>query len=317
MSTIFSEVGLIMQKLAILLFFSVTSVFITSCRGGAADSATVFDANTELAQQVGDSMSSVDESAGGSGNFAMMNEIKSAESSIAFFSPTRSPSKIKLLSESVSTAFAASCFGTGFSTCSSNTVSRNFSNCTLGSATFSGTVAFSYSGTTAATCKLSVATDAVTRNPNFTISTSYGSVTASKTGTAGQTLTYVSGTAASKVLSLTSDGLRRVVTVDGSTKSDITSLTTSAITVTGSDRTTRVMNGGTLRLQNNLTTERCDLVPSAVTWSGTCTCATSGSWAGTCDTKGAFNLAITGCGTANLTVGTETKAVTLTRCSGS
>lgn len=307
-----------MTKIIILFFVLSTSVsFLSSCRGVSTDEATAFDVNSELAQQVGDSMSSVDESSGSSGNFAMMNQIKSAESSIAVFSPVKSPSKIKLLSEAISNAYATSCFGTGFSACTSSSITRNFSSCTVGTAIFSGTITLAFNGTNAATCKLSGATDAVTRSPNFTISTRYGSVAASKTGTAGQTLSYVSGATSTKVFNLTSDGLRRVVTIDGVTKSDITTLTTSAITVTGSDRTNRIMNGGTFRLQNNLTTERCDLVPSAVTWSGTCTCATSGSWSGTCDTKGTFTLAITGCGTANLTVGTETKAVTLTRCSGS
>ncbi len=299
------------QKI-ILILVSVSAFFITSCRPNSQ--VTEFNTNTEMAQQVGDAMSSVDESAGSSGSFAWLKEVSAAQKSIAQTEGNKGKS---LFSKIIPEANAVSCFSYGFTSCTSNAITRTFNNCALGAATFSGTVVLSFAGPTAATCKLSTASDAVTRNPNFTISAGTGTISIAKAGTNGQTMTYVSGSTTNKVFSLTSDGIRRTVTIDGTLKHDVTTSTTSAITVTGSDRVNRVMNGGTFRLQNNISGERCDISPSVVTWSGTCTCATSGHWSGTCETKGAFNLAITGCGTATLTIGSETTDVTLNRCSGS
>jgi hypothetical protein len=294
----------------------------SSCRPVAEEAVVSFDVNTELAQQLGDVMTSIDESAGSSGNYASIHhEIKAAHQSIARFSPQSEPSKfnrqLNLFASALPQAVAASCFGSGFSTCSAGVITRNFSQCTVGSSTFAGSVTLNFSGPTVGTCKLSSATDTVKRNPNFTITNSVGSIAVSKTGTDGQVMTYTSGAGTNKVFSLTNDGIRRVITVGTEIKHNVVTSITSAVTVTGSDRASRIMNGGSIRLQNALTFERCDIAPSAVTWSGTCSCATSGSWSGSCETKGAFILAITGCGTANLTVGAETKAVTLSQCSGS
>jgi len=311
----------------IRLVISVSAlIFMSSCRGPVVSDPTVFATNVELAQQVGDSMSSVDEASGSVGNFALMKEInaieKSAEKSIALFEnkKTKTPRNFLFSSELnpfiITPANAITCFGNGFSACSSSAITRTFNNCTVGAATFSGSVNMTFSGPTAPTCKLQAAGDTVVRNPAFTISLGSANISVSKTGVNGQTLSWVSGAVANKVFSLANDGIRRTLSIASVLKYDVTTLITSPITVTGSDRTNRIMNGGTLRLQNNLTTEQCDIVPSNVTWvGGTCTCATSGSWSGTCQTRGAFTMTITGCGTANLTIGTETSAVTLNRCS--
>lgn len=289
---------------------------IISCRP-VAEVAAEFNTNTELAEQVGDTMSSVDDAAGSLGTFAWSKQIQSAQKSIASYQQPKTISKLELLSKSLPMANAASCFGNGFSACSGGVITRNFNNCMLGSASYSGTVTLTYAGPTSATCKLSAASDTVTRDPNFQVATAVGTVVVAKTGTNGQMMSYVSGSGTTKVFSMTNDGVRRTITVNTVLMYDVTTATTTAVTVTGSDRTNRVLNGGTIRFQNNLTTEQCDISPSAVTWSGTCTCATSGTWTGTCQTKGAFTMAITGCGTANLTIGTETKAVTMNQCSGS
>lgn len=313
-----------MQKIVFLFFILTSAIFLSSCRSVDGETETTVSTNSEMAQQLGDVMSSIDEASGSAGSFAWMNQIQSAEKSMIAFASEEKSSKVKFIDYILPKAIASSCFGSGFSACTANTITRDFNDCTLGAATLSGSVALTFSGPTQATCKLSASSDQVTRNPNFTISTSGASVSVTKTTANGEVLTYVSGTGINKVLSLSNDGIRRVITSGSTTLYDVTTSTLNSlsdstpITVTGSDRSNRVLSGGTLRLQNNLGAgERCHISPSAVTWSGgTCTCATSGTWSGTCETQGAFTLSLTGCGTGNLTVGTETAAVTFTRCLG-
>lgn len=314
-----------MQNKCFIFVLIVISIFMTSCRS-VGDDATAISTNEEMAQQIGDVMSSVDEAAGTGGSFAWMNQIEASRKSLFAFQKKSMPSKTNFLQLVVpSAAVAATCFGNGFSTCTANSITRTFNSCTLGSATFTGSVALAFTGPTQATCKLAVSGDVMKRTPSFSVSYNSASIAVSKSGTNGESLTYVSNTGANKVLSLANDGLRRVVTVDSVVMYDTTTSTfnssgvSAPITITGSDRTNRILSGGTIRLQNNLSGgERCHISPSAVTWSGgTCTCATSGTWTGTCENKGAFTLSITGCGTANLTVGTETTSVSLNRCLGS
>lgn len=313
-----------MQKKLVIFVLMIISIFMTSCRS-ASDDADAVSTNGEMAQQIGDVMSSVDEAAGTGGSFAWINEIEASKQSLFAFQKKSVPSKKQLLQLAVpSEAVAATCFGNGFSTCTANSITRTFNSCTLGTATFTGSVGLAFTGPTQATCKLAASGDVMKRNPNFSVSYNSASIAVTKSGTNGETLTYVSNTGANKVLTLANDGLRRVVTVDSVVMYDMTTSTLNSsgvsapITVTGSDRTNRILNGGTIRLQNNLSgSERCHISPSAVTWSGgTCTCATSGTWTGTCEIKGGFTLSITGCGTANLTVGTETTNVSLNRCLG-
>ena len=97
---------------------------------------------------------------------------------------------------------------------------------------------------------------------------------------------------------------------------DYTSQTTSAITVTGTGRSSRTMSGGSLRVTNNLTAVTCDYVPTDVAWSTTCNCATSGTWSGTYSDGKSASIAITGCGTANVTLASDTQAVVFDRCYG-
>lgn len=297
-----------------ILLTLVVGLFV-SCRGKNDENNSTTDLTSELAQQVGDAMAGIDESAGSSGSFAM-NEFNSSYQTL--IAHADKPSFLKQISL-IDKAYAVSCYGFGFGSCSAGTITRNFSGCTIGSSTVSGSTTLSYSR---ATCRLDSASDTVTRNPSYTMTTESGfSLSVSKllTGGDGQKLTLTSGTGVSKVFSMTNDGIRRVISYNGKTLFDMTTTITSAITVTGSGRT-RALSGGTLRLQNNLTTEQCDISPSAttpVTWSSGCTCAASGIWTGSCQNSGAYTLEITGCGTATLTVGSTSKNVTLSRCSGS
>jgi hypothetical protein len=114
-------------------------------------------------------------------------------------------------------------------------------------------------------------------------------------------------------------GMERVATrPNGQKLFDISSSTTQAIGVTGLNRATRVMNGGTLQVVHNLRKYTVDLTPSNVTWNGTCNCAVSGSWSGTASgsVNGAFAVDITGCGTATVSVNGNSQPVDLDRCAG-
>lgn len=173
----------------------------------------------------------------------------------------------------------------------------------MGGGTFNGTVTLTWGGTSS-NCVLQNPGDTITRVPNFTVTgRRNATLTVSKTGANGHRLTWDSGVNASKVFKFTNDGIRRVFTgPSGTVLFDLTTTTTSQITVTGTARTSRVMNGGTLRVTNNVSGVTCDFSPSSVSWSAACS-----------DGKTSV-LTHTGCGTANFTLGSTSTAVTLDRC---
>lgn len=282
--------------------------FLLGCRGKDETTDFAVETGSELAQQVSDVMSGVDESAGSTGSYAMMNDV----SEVKYFA-SRIPVNFLDKVFTGSKAFAQSCFGFGFSTCSGSQIVRDFASCTVGQVTFTGTVTLGFSNNL---CRLDNVNDTVSRNPNYTMTHSSGySLSVAKVNTTGQLLTLASGTGSNKVFSLANDGVRRTLVRDGKTLYDVTTLITSAISVTGSSRSNRILNGGTVRLQNNLTSEQCDIVPAAVTWTAGCTCATSGVWEGTCQQKGSYKLTIKSCGTAHLEFDGVAKDITLSRCS--
>ncbi len=97
---------------------------------------------------------------------------------------------------------------------------------------------------------------------------------------------------------------------------DFTTTTTAEITVTGTKRSNRVLDGGELKVVNNRTDASCTFTPDNVKWSSTCNCATSGSWSGTCSNGTDVDLEITGCGTGDLTIEGDTFEVKFDHCIG-
>lgn len=281
-------------------FLAITAVsvsvfcFATACSPGGGSSGgpgrsgeISVDVNDENAQQIGDAMASIDEAGGAMG-------------ALAFDSAPMIPSQ--------------SCMGYGYGACTGNTITRVFNGCSVGSSKHSGTVGLTWTGSSA-NCTLGAPGDSIRRVPNFSITGSKGgTLKVSKTGSNGQTLTWTGGSGANKAFDFTNDGINRKITFGGTTYYDVTSQTSSTIVVSGSDRSGRVMSGGTLRLTNNLSGGICDISPSNVTWEPGCNCATSGTWSGNCGGQ-AFSVALNGCGSAMLTVGTSTQAVTFDRCS--
>jgi hypothetical protein len=224
----------------------------------------------------------------------------------------------------IPSAWAESCvLAATFQPCSPlRTITRNFGGCTIGSSTLTGTVSLAWSGTgfgcslTPATAELST----VTRKPEFTLTTRSGATLNVKLTTSavfGQKLTYVSGSGSTAVFHFSSDGIRTTLKdATGFLVSDLTSQTSSDLIITGSSRVPRILSGGTLRIANNVNNVSCDFTPSAIAWSGTCNCPTSGSWSGTCSNGPSATLMLTGCGSAILTSGASSQSVNFDRCYG-
>jgi hypothetical protein len=301
------------MKYKILLLLCVTLVF--GCRRNSDDASAEIE---ETAQQIGDVMASVDEAGDSSGNIASLEN--SMQKTFERHAPEEIPHPSMVASIVIPKAEAASCFTSGatYSSCSSSTDGtrvRTFNNCSIGTASLSGDVTFVWSGG-ASNCRISAASQQVERKPNFILTGRRGAtLTVSTPGANGQVLAYQSGTAANRVFQFTNGGIKRKFTAGGNTLFDNTTTTTSAITITGSDRNNRVMNGGTLRVTNNLTSVTCDYTPTNVTWAGTsCNCPTSGSWSGTCSNGRTTTLNITGCGMGTYTEGSDTITVAFDRC---
>ncbi|WP_413289358.1 hypothetical protein [Bdellovibrio sp. HCB337] len=295
-------------------YILVLGLIVSACSKKAEDSETISD---ELAQNVGDMMAGVDESGGSNGTLAFRSEVSGAERILAKHAPADLRWRT-VLAKVLPEARATSCYGYGFGACTSSTITRNFNSCTIGSATVTGDVDITWAGTGVTTCALNQSGNTITRDPNFTVTGPYGGAFhVAKTATIGQRITWASGTGTTKAFNFSNDGIRRWVTTPGGTTIyDYTTTTTSDITVTGTLRSNRVMNGGTLRVTNNLTSATCDISPSNVNWSSGCTCASSGSWSGTCSDGSSVSLSITSCGSGTLTIGSTSRGVSFDRCTG-
>lgn len=279
----------VMKKLVlfyVVVLSAILSSFVfTSCVGAqSADSEIVY--STELAQQVGDFMAMLDEASGAStGTYNFVQSL--------------------------------GCAGTGLSACSNSTIIKNYAGCSSNGSTIEGSLTLLYTGTNSGTCQLNTVGDNVDVIPAFNHRTPENNLfEENKIGTYGLRIAYASGSGASRNFTVTAQGVRRIYKLDGTTKYDVSTFVPTAMTLQKPDRANRTLaSAGTLRFQNSLTGEQCDLVPNAITWSATCTCAVSGSWSGTCQQTGTFNLTLNGCGQATVSLGAEEpKAIQLTRC---
>ncbi|HUP58234.1 MAG TPA: hypothetical protein VM598_12325, partial [Bdellovibrionota bacterium] len=242
-----------MKKLTLILMTSALACSCSQAGGG--------DPEDEVAQAIGDQMAAADEVGGSTGTYARLDEISAGRRALA----RRLGETPSLVERLVPSAQAVTCLSSpGFGTCTSNVITRTFGGCTVLGATFDGTVTFTWGGGAAA-CSMSAQNHTVARAPNFTITGRRGGTfTASTVGTNGQMLTK--GAAAGE-FSFTNDGIRRkLVDSFGGTVADFTTQTTAAMAITGTSRAGRLLDGGTLRVTNNLTTVTCDFTPVNVTW---------------------------------------------------
>jgi hypothetical protein len=277
----------LMKKQSLIFSLSSTALLsacllFSGCKvenNAAADSYV--DGTAEVARQLSDVMASVDEMGGSSGTISIM----------------------------------ASCYGSGFGACSGgNTVTRNFSNCTTSSYTFNGSVSLIWGGNSN-NCTMLGTGGSITRTPNYTSTGGRnGQLSVFQNGASGEVLTWVSGSSP-KVFSYYNGGIRRTVGSGGTIYYDVTMSTQGDVTVTGQDRSGRVMNGGMIQVLNNISGAICTISPQNVTWAdANCTCASQGSWQGTCSNGSLFRMDLLGCGNAQLTVGNYSESVQLDRC---
>ena len=307
------------MKLKLLLLVSLAFAF--GCKQAPADASDVTDIE-ETAQQVGDVMASVDEAGGNTGTIAKLENFRSKKTFDRFAPgnfPQESVFATLLLPKSEATA-CSSGFG-GYGSCVGHTMVRSFNGCTIGTAVLSGDVTLSWNGS-GTVCTLGNGTpqagDNITRSPNFTLTgRRNATLSVTKSGSVGQTLTYVSGSGSTAVFNFTNDGIRRKFSSGATILFDETTTVVSAtsISITGNSRSNRVMSGGFLTVTNNLNSVICNFSPSNVTWnSSSCNCPTQGTWSGSCSNGKSTSLVLNGCGTANYSEGTTTTPVTFDRC---
>ena len=275
-------------------------------------SSTTTNEVIELGNDVSDVASSVDESGGSTGNLAF---VERAQKSFARLVPAEF-SKSGFNFHWIADAQAAICSSAIFGACTANSVVRNYAGCTVDTSTFTGTVAITWGGASIA-CHPAASGDTITRVPSFQITGPQGSTySVTNVGAVGQQIRLTNFAAsATRTQTFTSDGIRRIVTSStGTTLYDTTQSTTAPITITGTTRTNRTMNGGTVRIQNNLTGTTCDFSPTLVSWTGGCNCPTSGSWAGTCTDGRTSTILMTACGFGTVTLASGSEDVHFDRC---
>ncbi len=306
-----------------LIYFAFIVLLVQACKkSDTEDSTYSVDTTNESAQQVGDVSASVDE-AGGNTNGSITTaalEIESAKKSFARLSGEEL-NTAKISSLFLPEAQAALCKDVAFGACVSTTTGRrvrDFASCTTGGGgVITGDVALTFSNSL---CKIMSNGESVARVPNFTITGLRGATFTVNAPTTGQ---VVSRTGATNY-NFTNNGIRRTfVTPKGVTLLDVTTTTGNAsavtpMTFTGDNRTNRQINGGTLHVVNNLTSDACTLTPTGIIWTGGCTCPTAGNWTGSCSPSGkTFKVTFkTVCGEATVeNTGEATRDVVLDRCS--
>ena len=300
------------MKNKLKMFFCLT---LLSAVGACGESETSADIE-EYGQTLGESMSGVDEMGGSSGSLASAATVDPRSHQIAAIFKRYAPEEMRnsFLQDLIPEAQAASCSYT-FS-CASNTRSRSFDSCQMGRLTFNGSISVAFSGTGASSCLLSGDGASAARSPNYTATGLRGAtLQVQKTGSVGQKIARVS----QGNFTFSNDGIRRTFTAaNGSVLVDFSTETTADISVVGSSRSNRTLNGGTLRVTNHLTDVTCDMTPSNLKWaSSACTCPNSGSWSGSCSDGKVFTLEMgSSCGEASLTLGDETQDISLDSCIG-
>lgn len=296
------------------LVLILAAAILSGC--GAAETVQLTDADlpTELGNQLGDVMASIDDAGGGN-------------PTIAQYTPTfdrysmSSPKQVayeNVFKLFVPEATAAACTAT-FSACSSNTKTRNFGGCSIGNYVLSGSVTATWSG--GANCTLSGTSQSIRIAPNYSVAGNNMTLTATKTGTYGASLTWISGAGDTRVMNYTNDGINRTLSYNGTALLSITTRTNSPITVTNVNRGSRSLSSaaGALEIVNNTSGESCTFQASALSYADTnCNCATSGSWIGSCSSLGNISMTITSCGVATLNYiedgSPKSKAISLDRC---
>jgi hypothetical protein len=262
----------------------------------------------QVGAAVGEVMASADESAQSGSGTAMLPALPI----LRMPDQLRGPLWRRALGAIEPSASAASCYPFAFSACTVGVRSETFSDCTFGAATVDGSVTLTF--TDGAACTLSSAGESVNRTADFTVTGPYGGTLTVTSPGGGQTLTRTSDGFTFAV-----PGMERVLTgAGGRTLFDISTATSTPLTITGSSRADFVIVSGTLVVTHNLAHYAVSLTANDLAWTPTCNCASSGTLTGMvtsgADTGKTASVAITGCGTADVTIDGETDSVTMDPC---
>ncbi len=308
-----------MLKSVKIILFLISTLTLFACNKVEEGQYQV-DATDEMAQQVGDSMVSVDEFGGTTtGTISQLNST-GYEKSFARLSRGQNV-LTKIFNQNISDLFiaksyaATACNVVPFQCNGAGASSRTFSECTLpGGGALSGSVNLTYTGSGTGTCTIPANGDRVVRAPNYEVRGLRGAIFKVSPLTTGQSLTRASAS----TFNLNSTGIRRTFTTgEGKVVLDMSSLTTSALTINGSTRGVRSLsNSGGVMIIDNLTSGSCSMTPFNVQWTSGCNCPTSGNWSGSCTDGLALTVAFGGatCGETTITKGSAVKILTMDRC---
>jgi hypothetical protein len=259
------------------------------------------DEAQQIGETVGEAMSSLDESVSGDST-AMLRRVPDE---------LKGPLWRRAMDNVIPSAYAASCWQTAFSACTAGVRTRDFGDCTVGSATAAGSATLTF---TNPLCLVATEGDAVTRTADITLTGLYGGTLEITSPGGGQTLTR---TAAGFNYSV--GGMERVLTsAGGRTLFDVATHTTAPIVVTGSSRADLKIVSGTLVIDHKVAGYTVTLTANNLAWTNNCNCASSGTLSGMVsggkhDGKTA-SVTITACGEADVTIDGDTESVSLDRC---
>jgi len=287
-----------------ILGLGATAAVVAGCRRRAVPG----DDTDQIGAAVGEVMASLDESTQGTTTTALLPAVPI----LRLPEPLRGPAWRRALDAAFPSAYAASCWTSGFGACADGVRTKTFDACSLGPATLDGAVTLTFTRT--AVCAMVTDGDAVTRTAELTLTGPYGGTLAISSPGGGQTLTR---TATGFLYSV--GGMQRILTTAGGKKVwDTSTRTTTPLVITGNARTDLVIASGTLVVKHNIAGYEVALTPSNLTWTAGCNCATAGSLTGTI-TGGRLNgksatVELTGCGEAEVTIDDDVAMVTLDRC---
>ncbi|MGZ3724810.1 MAG: hypothetical protein ACXWQQ_03390 [Pseudobdellovibrio sp.] len=309
----------------IIFSFALLSVLFFSCSKKASDPVYSVNTNLEITQQVGETMAALDESGGAKSGDLTKSDFHNYEKSFARIAHDEAIKNPTAWNTFLPQAIADSCSNADFGTC--NAVSdttgatvyektRNLTGCTtVAGGNISGDVALIFRGSGMATCTIPSSGDTTVRTATIGINGLRGAVFGMQNVSAnGQTMTR---TSASGDYTYSDSGTTRTFTDPTSTQLlNLTSSTSVPLVIAGATRNARTISGGTITIVNHLNSVSCDFTPTGVTWTGSCNCPTSGSWAATCSDATTMNIAFSGtCGQVTLTTGVSTTStVILDRC---
>lgn len=300
-----------------LCFLFLTTL--TSCKSDDGGGSSGTNSDT-MANQLGDAMASMDDMGNTDGSYSQLGREQKTFARLMRTS-VKIPASDYALTHLLPKAEALACSGVAYSGCTSNVNTRNFSGCTVGRATITGSVTYNFTdGNVNNVCTINAADgNYVTRVPNFVLTGPYGGqFSVTKTGSIGQRLTRNS----SGVYAFTNDGIERKLTYNGAILARYTTTTTgNGVIISGStrsgSRTSAALNNGTsgaLVVTNNLSGNVCTFT-GTLTSASTCNCPTSGTMTASCTGGSTASLALTGCGTGNYsTNGGAAESVTLDQC---